>query len=216
MSTLELPAPQGARGGSIPGRLDKMSICPSKTFWWADGLWTPIFSVTFKLDGIDLGRYSAPTVAASFFLCFLMTERFAFSVFQDVVSFLTPVTSCSFLWGMEGEKKKFKSVSTQESEGTVLHFTIPSEPQYAHIGADASLPRASWWKKLPPKPLPRSTLRLLCRHLLPETNCSPLWHHLALPLLQMSYRPHGHPPQSLLPLRGGMERRPVEKENEMQ
>lgn len=75
------------------------------------GLWIPkeTFSVTFKLDGIDLGRYSTPTVAASFFLCFLMAERFAFSVFQDIVSLLTPVTSCSFLWGMEGEKKKFKS-----------------------------------------------------------------------------------------------------------
>lgn len=67
---------------------------------------TQTFSVTFKLDWIDLSWYSASTVAASFFLSLLMTKRFALSEFQDIVSLFSPVTSCSFLWEMKGKKKK--------------------------------------------------------------------------------------------------------------
>lgn len=161
-----------------------MSTCPSKPFWWADGLWIPkeIFSVTFELDGIDLGRYSAPTVAASFFLCLLMAERFAFSEFQDIVSLLTPVTSCSFLWGMNGEgKKKFKSVPrrvkamlcTSSYPANTSTLTLEQTPlSHAPPVSAHKLPNStSWWKKFPPKRLPTSTLRLLRQGVFAEAKC---------------------------------------------
>lgn len=126
------------------------STCPIKWFWWADGsqIFKETFSFTFKLDWIYLGWYSAPTVAASFFLSLLMAKRFALSEFQDVVSLLAPVTSCSFLWGMNRErKKKFMSIS-KKAEATlcpsshpvsastgILELTIPSwaPPTSTHV-----------------------------------------------------------------------------------
>lgn len=129
---------------------------------------------------------------------------------------------------MQGEKKKkFRSVpkraktmlctSSYQAKTSALTLELiqlsHTPPASAH-----TLPNStSWWKKFPPKRLPTNTPRLLCQQAFVEAKCYHSGHYLALPLLQTSYQQHGHPAQSLLPLRGGMERLAVkEKENKVQ